>query len=117
LTASPFRVVTEPAGIAPAETIDSIAADLSDGALSCREHRRHAWRKSTASRESYGFRRVETCPDCGSERWQELDRYGYIVRSGINYSEGYLMPKGSGRIDARGAAQFRLEALTRMVTK
>jgi len=107
----------EPPPLADREEVQQLARGLTDGALHCREHRRHNWRPSTVTREEYGFRRIETCPDCGCSRWQELDSRGYVVRGGMTYSEGYLNPPGTGRVGLDGIAAYRLEAIDRLIGK
>lgn len=37
------------------------------------------------------------------------------MRGGISYSDGYLNPKGTGRVDQSGQAAYRLEAILRAV--
>lgn len=107
--------VADHSAVADPDVIAELAKDLDDGVLHCREHRRHDWRPSTVKREKYGYRRVEVCSDCASSRWQELDTRGYVIKGGINYSEGYLNPKGTGRVDQRGCAAYRLETLHRLL--
>lgn len=101
--------------IADPDTIAELSRSLSDDALHCRVNRRHDWRSSTVKREKFGFRVVEACRDCGSSRWQEIDRRGLVVRSGVNYAEGYLNPKGTGRVDQAAGGEYRLEMLGRML--
>ena len=91
------------------------ALELSDGALGCREQRRHDWQPYTVERIGGGFHRVEKCAGCGSERRQDLDARALILSTRIAYSEGYLNPPGTGRVDQQGAAVYRLERLTRLL--
>lgn len=110
---TPLR--TQPAPVADPQQIAELAQQLTDGALNCREHRRHDWRPAQVTRQDYGYRRVEACDDCGSSRWQEMDSRGYLIKGGVNYSEGYLNPKGTGRVTVDGIAAYRLEAITRFL--
>lgn len=101
--------------VADLDTLAERAAELPNGVLTCREHRRHDWRPASVRRAGAGFYRLERCSDCHSERWQDLDSRGLVVRSGVNYSEGYLNPAGTGRVDQIGQGVYRLELLTRLV--
>lgn len=103
--------------LASLDVVEEIAHGLEDGALHCRESRRHDWRPSRVTKERYGYRRVQVCTDCGSSQWQELDARGYVIRKGTEYVDGYLLPKGTGRVNADGLAVYRLEALTRYLPK
>jgi hypothetical protein len=116
--AAPLRLLQQmPAARADPSAIAELAQELDDGTLHCREHRGHNWRPSTVRREDFGFRRVEVCADCHSERWQEMDSRGYVIRGGIHYSPGYLNPKGTGRVREDGMAAYRLEALQRALPR
>jgi len=44
-----------------------------------------------------------------------MDSRGYLIKGGVNYSEGYLNPKGTGRVTVDGIAAYRLEAITRFL--
>lgn len=110
-------VAVPPAPRAAADlgTLAERAAELPSGTLNCREHRRHDWRPASARRQGRGFFRLERCSDCHSERWQELDSRGLVTRSGVKYSEGYLNPPGTGRVDQVGQGVYRLELLRRLI--
>jgi hypothetical protein len=97
------------------DTLADLAAGLTNGALTCREHRRHDWRPAAVNRAGRGFYRLERCSDCASERWQDLDYRGLVVASGVKYSDGYLNPPGTGRVDAVGQGVYRVELLTRLI--
>lgn len=112
-----LRIAPTPAPRADPRVLEELAHHLEDGALHCRESRRHDWRPSRVTREAFGFRRVELCSDCESSRWQELDSRGYVLKAGVEYVEGYLNPKGTGRIGQDGQAVYRLEAITRYLPK
>lgn len=111
-----IAVAPLPTLTADLDTIAERARELPLGVLNCREHRRHDWRSASVRRVGHsGYHRVERCTDCHSERWQELDGRGLVVRSGIHYSDGYLNPPGTGRVDQVGQGIYRLEALRRYV--
>lgn len=45
---------------------------------------------------------------------RHLDRTARRVKAyAVQYPDGYLLPKGTGRLDAAGKAAMRLELLTR----
>ena len=111
LIAVPDRAVP----VADLDTLADRAAELPNGILTCREHRRHDWRPASVRRAGRGFYRLERCTDCHSERWQDLDSRGLVVATGVHYSEGYLNPPGTGRVDAVGQGVYRLELLNRLV--
>jgi hypothetical protein len=108
-------VANHPTPTADLDTLADRAAELSNGILQCREHRRHDWRARSVKRVKLGFYRLEVCSDCGSERWQDLDSRGLVVASGVHYSEGYLNPPGTGRVDVVGQGVYRIELLTRLI--
>lgn len=76
--------------------------------LVCRDLQ-HAWTPQTAKPDGKGYLRRMRCMRCGSWKEQTLDRYGYITGSKITYAEGYLMPKGGGRLSKNDRALLRLE--------
>lgn len=79
--------------------------------LACRDLGHH-WRPVTAKREKDGIARVMECTTCGAERYQTLDRQGYIVSSSYRYQAGYTIP-GIGRLTAEHRATMRLASIDR----
>lgn len=93
--------------------VAEFAQGLDEGALACRDVG-HAWRSRKVIRRRWGFERVMVCRDCHAERREDLDRMARRVKAyAVQYPDGYLLPKGSGRLDADGKAAMRLELLTR----
>lgn len=110
-TVTPLRV--RPPSADPTQ-LATLAQSFTDGALACREQRHHAWQSWKVTTRRWGFERVMRCRDCGAERKDDLDRRALVVkRYPVAYPEGYLLAPGTGRVDAEGAAAFRLELLKR----
>lgn len=61
--------------------------------------------------EAGNFLRTRKCRRCNTKRHQVIDRSGLILNTTVEYTEGYLMPKGTGRLDSEGRGVFRLAAL------
>lgn len=112
-----IAVPDQPALVADLGTLAEQAAEMTDGMLNCREHRRHDWRSASVIRVGRGFHRIEICSDCKSERWQDLDSRGLVTASGVRYSEGYLNPPGTGRVNQVGQGVYRLELLGRLLER
>lgn len=73
--------------------------------LLCRDLQ-HNWTPYTATRIIQGYRRKLRCERCGTFKVQVLDRFGYIVRTSMEYSDGYLRPEG--RLTAKDRADLRM---------
>jgi len=79
--------------------------------LECRDFM-HAWKAHTVERESGGFRETLRCSRCGTFKVRILNRWGYIIKSHHGpYPDGYLRPKGEGRMTKKDRAQARLQRL------
>lgn len=62
--------------------------------------------------------RVIMCARCDSTKEQHLDTSGHITRrKAPKYTEGYLRPKGTGRMTKDDNADLRLESLVRVMNK
>lgn len=92
-----------------------------DEMIECREGR-HDFGKRTTLDEAFDdrehtFARVRRCPRCHTEQhkmWYEPT--GSVVKSTLDYrnaKEGYLLPAGTGRMDAAGRDQIRREIMRR----
>lgn len=81
----------------------------------CRD-KLHDWDPLDAVREGMVLRVTERCRSCRSEKTSLLslrqrDR-GVILRSWMSrYAEGYLLPKGAGRLDVFDRGELRLRRL------
>lgn len=67
----------------------------------------HAWRPRTVERQGRKFIRTLMCDRCWTIKKQKLDSSGFILNSSMIYPDGYLRPKGSGRITKEGNARIR----------
>lgn len=98
-------------------SLDEWLDDLPDRFVGCRELR-HQWQYFRAAREENGtYYRVLRCRNCRAEREQTLDSRGFPVSTRLKYPDGYLAPKGFGRLDADDLAQLRLHAIVRHINK
>jgi hypothetical protein len=89
--------------------------NLSDEHITCRAGN-HSWRPRNASRIRGGYKRLEFCGNkCGCERYQELDRWGQVLRTNIRYPKGYLL-KGIGRLTGMAKGAVRVEAIERIIS-
>jgi hypothetical protein len=105
---------------APHHTDPDVAAThaqtLDQGALTCREFSHHAWKSAKVTPRRWGFERLNRCRDCGAQYKEDLDQWARPLKKyPPSYPEGYLLPKGSGRLDADGRAAYRLESLKRTI--
>lgn len=81
-----------------------------DDQLLCRDLQ-HSWSSFTAHRSKTGFIRVLVCIRCTTEKFQWLDRNGYIVQTRMTYPTGYLRP-GEGRLTRDDRANLRVRNLS-----
>jgi hypothetical protein len=89
-------------------------ADKPDDYLLCRDQL-HRWTDLNVIEEGRQavLRVVQKCEVCTAERTQLLSMrrrdYGEITKSWIShYPDGYLMPKGSGRLGRRDRGEIRM---------
>jgi hypothetical protein len=95
------------------EDVEALAAEMDPWFLECRELG-HNWRNWTARRTDDGtYDRGLKCARCGSVRWQEISIRGVVLRERREYPDGYLSPRGFGRISADGKDALRVESLRR----
>jgi hypothetical protein len=93
--------------------VATFAQTLTEGALACRDVG-HGWKSGRVKRVGRGYHRIMICRDCGAERPEDLDGSARRVKVyAVQYPDGYLLPKGSGRVDSEGKAAMRLELLRR----
>lgn len=78
--------------------------------LLCRDLQ-HSWSPYTARREGDGFLRTLICTRCKSEKYQRLDRDGYIVSTRMSYPTGYLR-RDEGRLTSSDRAELRIRNLS-----
>lgn len=95
------------------DDIRDIVNDLTEQYLLCRTYG-HAWKPQGAvySKDRRTIHTTQICA-CESDRYQDLDgRNGAVIKSHINYSEGYLI-KGLGRVTGDAKGVIRLATVTR----
>jgi hypothetical protein len=92
------------------------AETLPDAFLQCRDFG-HTFRPFRAWLDSAMncYQRVLRCGRCKTERRQALSFRGEILSSTYAYEDGYLAPKGTGRMDVNARAGLRLESTLRLV--
>lgn len=103
----------------PGEVKDWAEA-LPEKFLICRDIN-HRWSGYRAYREgkgrNAGFTRVLRCTACRTEREDTLDSRGYKVGTKYHYPDGYLTPKGTGRMGSDSRAALRLVSVLHAVDK
>lgn len=72
----------------------------------------HSWEPETAWVTFEGYIRVFVCARCATQKYQSLDREGYIIKSEYHYPEGYMRPKGK-RMTKRFRAELRTQNMKR----
>lgn len=93
------------------------AHTLTSSALTCRDYG-HAWRPLTARVEAEGvYVRAQRCSRCRTEREQTLTLSGLILGGRYIYPDGYLAPRGMGRLTSEDRGFLRVESVTRLMDK
>lgn len=96
-------------------------AELPEKYVVCRDTGlRHKWEPWTATFDKFThqYTRSIHCETCGTVKEQVVDAEGYIVKTKTpRYPEGYLRPKGSGRMTKDDAAIVRVESMLRFMDR
>lgn len=93
------------------------AHDLTASQLTCRDFG-HAWRPLTARYADEGsIVRAQRCTRCRTEREQTLSMSGLILRGKYEYPDGYLAPRGMGRMTSEDRGVLRVESITRLIER
>jgi hypothetical protein len=91
------------------------AHELRVSQLTCRDYG-HAWRPLTARYAEEGsIVRTQRCTRCRTEREQTLSLSGMVLGGHYAYPEGYLAPRGIGRLTADHRAVLRVESIRRLI--
>lgn len=108
----------KPARVWPPSEVEAWATGLTDNYIACRDMG-HTWRPLRAWWEESlkSYVRTLRCGRCRSERSQYVASNGYVDGNRYDYAEGYVKPKGTGRIDQEGSAALRLESILRLIGK
>jgi hypothetical protein len=100
-------------------TVQQAMQTWSESQIACRASNNHHWSPLTVFHDRYlrYLRITERCQRCLKvERWREIREDGYPLTGwSIIYSPGYLLPPGSGRVDADGRAAFNRTVLARFI--
>ena len=82
--------------------------DINQSYLMCRDIG-HGWKPWNAiiERRPRRIKRILKCRDCGAERTQYLNSDYEIAGNSYRYPQGYLRPKGQGRLTGRDRADLR----------
>lgn len=101
--------------LADLDAVQAYSDDMPARWVTCRELG-HVWNAHTASvNRDGGFDRALKCSNCDSLKNQVLDSRGCLISTSYTYTEGYQLPKGTGRITSDGKGIFRLAALHKQI--
>lgn len=105
-----------PLRFASARDIAGWRRELPEEFLSCRDYG-HLWRPSSARYLSdlNAYERTMRCGRCHTERTQTLSASGGILGGGYDYADGYVAPKGQGRLGTEARDSLRLESVLRLL--
>jgi hypothetical protein len=99
-------------GTEPRDVADALQR-MTRTQIRCRA-RGHAWEDWQAEllgrNGSKGAVEILRCSRCGSERRQDLDRWGTVLKGRYVYADGYLV-KGLGRLTGEDRGLVRLTAI------
>lgn len=98
-------------------SVETFAASLPSRYLDCRELGHH-WRAWSArwDNEARAYDRTLRCTRCKSERTQLLNDMGHVIANRYRYADGY-QAKNVESVVRISRDVFRLESLTRLLTK
>lgn len=101
--------------VAGADDVAKWSADLPASFLLCRDIG-HRWRPQRAKiTGEHTYLQGLVCSRCRTERTRELSMSGHVLSSSYTHPDGYLAPKGTGRIDTDGRDALRLESVLRLM--
>lgn len=105
------RPPIETSGVADPREVRDWAENLPGKFLICRDLN-HDWSGyrawATGRGRSLLYTRVLKCKKCTTEREDTLTSQGFKVGTKYNYPDGYLTPKGTGRLGSDARAALRL---------
>lgn len=96
--------------------VEEWASQAQDGWVECRATAHHSWEPETASHNGarHYFDVTERCRYCEATRSYVLDEYGdYLSHPSTKYPDGYLLPKGAGRVGSDTRGRLRVARLER----
>lgn len=97
------------------DDVAAAAAGWSDAVVQCRIYG-HSWRPLTVRHSLGTYTIVQRCSRrCGCQRETTMNERGYLHGGWkLSYADGYLMEKGTGRVDGDGRARLRIVSLRSM---
>jgi hypothetical protein len=119
----PMAESVEP-GFAPLKAVRSLAKEMPSQFLVCRDMQ-HSWRPHTvkafsaAERKDHKgayYEQVLLCISCEKERVRLLARDCTVISDRSTYPEGYLMPRGTGRLSREGRSALRRASVLRQIS-
>jgi hypothetical protein len=112
------------AGFAPLKMVRSLAKEMPSQYLVCRDMQ-HSWRPHTVKqftaaerKENKGayYEQVLMCISCEKERVRLLAKDCTVISDRSTYPEGYLMPRGTGRLSREGRSALRQASILRQIS-
>jgi hypothetical protein len=103
------------ADTADPDAVEQAAQNWSDAMVQCRIFG-HNWRALTVTHAMGSYTIRQRCSRrCGCERESVMNERGYLHGGWkLTYAEGYLLERGTGRVDGDGRARLRIVALRSM---
>lgn len=93
--------------IAELGDVEEFATTIKPTWVECRSDGHDMRKFDVQLTEHNTYIRTRKCRRCTYKRHQVVDREGRILNTTPEYPDGYLMPKGTGRLDSEGRAVFR----------
>jgi hypothetical protein len=93
--------------IADPADVEEFATTIKMAWVECRSDGHSMIPHDVTMNEQGSYVRTRRCRRCGYKRHYVIDQGGFLVSTSSEYPDGYLMPKGTGRLDSEGRAIFR----------
>lgn len=108
----------EAPGHASLEAVEDWVFENKAAHLDCRVKGHNMAYPHVTENENGTFTQTERCRRCGTKRHELVDVEGYTLWTKMSdYPEGYLLPKGTGRIDQAGRAVLRRRRINAIIEK
>ena len=103
-------------GEASASEVARWSHGLNDEFLLCRDigHQCRAYTARYVPEENC-YTRTMRCGRCTTERHQSISTAGVVLSGGYSYAEGYVAPKGQGRLSGNARGALRIESIMRLI--
>jgi hypothetical protein len=96
--------------IAEVGDVQEFASTIKQAWVECRSDGHSMAKHDVQMDENGTYIRTRRCRRCGYKRHYVISG-GHILNATSEYPDGYLMPKGTGRLDSDGRAVFREAAV------